>query len=183
MKPLSAIVAFVVGLLLFPMYPIPVDAQLIGSNNLLGSNTDPTGIAGWKTFLYVVDNDAGKIFVYRQSDQSFYEDHELRGGNNDPFGIVIIGNDMWVGDDDDAKMYHYTIASSGGISPGTLDINFAAVNDDPRGMAVRDISGTKYIYVVDSSDERVYVYNVSVRGLDTPRGFNLSGGNNNPWGV
>ena len=156
---------------------------LIGSNNLHSSNTDPTGIAGWRTFLYVVDNDAGKIFAYRQSDQSFYEDHELRGGNNDPFGLVIIGSDMWVGDDDDAKMYHYTIADNGGISRGTLDITFASVNDDPRGMAVRDIRGSKFIYVVDSTDHYVYVYNVSARGLDTPRGFNLSGGHNNPWGV
>ena len=183
MKSLSASVALIVVLLLLALYSTPVDAHLIGSNNLVPNNADATGIAGWRTFLYVVDNDAGKIFVYRQSDQSFYEDHELRGGNNDPFGIVIIGNDMWVGDDDDNKMYHYTIASSGGISPGTRDINFAAVNDDPRGMAVRDIRGTNYIYVVDNSDDYVYVYNASARGLDTPRGFNLSGGNNNPWGV
>ena len=183
MKSLSASVALIVVLLLLALYSTPVDAHLIGSNNLVPNNADATGIAGWRTFLYVVDNDAGKIFVYRQSDQSFYEDHELRGGNNDPFGIVIIGNDMWVGDDDDDKMYHYTIASSGGISPGTLDINFAAVNDDPRGMAVRDIRGTKYIYVVDNFDDYVYVYNVSARGLDTPRNFDLSVGNNNPWGV
>ena len=183
MKPLSAIVAFVVGLLLLALSSTPVDAHLIRSNNLVPNNADATGIAGWKTFLYVLDAEEERIYAYRQSDQSYYDDHGLASGNGKPYGLVITGDDMWINDEDDDKLYHYTIAPSGGISRGSRDINLAPANNDPRGMAVRDIRGTKYIYVVDSSDEKVYVYNVSARGLDTPRNFDLSSGNDNPWGV
>ena len=141
------------------------------------------GISGWRTFLYVLDADDEAIYAYRQSNQSFYEDHELPGVNGDPYGLVIIGNEMWVNDEDDRKLYHYNITESGGISRGSRDINLAPANDHPRGMAVRDIRGTKYIYLVDSSDDFVYVYNVTARGLDTPRGFSLTSGNAEPWGV
>ena len=184
MKSLAAGVLLVVGLLLLVLFSTPVEAHYLGNTNLQASSDKPRGMAGWKTFLYVVDNTDERVYVYRQSDGSFYNSHALAIGNEEPHGIAISGNVMWVNDSNDKTIHKYNILSGGGISLDSAgSINLAPNNDHPAGMAVRDIRGTPYLYVVDNNDEHVYVYNTSSKSHDTPRAFDLHGGNNEPWGV
>ena len=160
--------------------------NFLGQNGLTSANADPEGIAGWRTWLYVVDNRDAKLYVYRQSNGAFHDYHDLPSENDDPYGIVIIGDDMWVADDTDNKLYHYTINNNGYISAGSDDIGLPSGNRDPTGLAARRLGGSSTgstaIYILDSYDEQVYVHVIG-RGSDSSLGFDLADDFDDPWGI
>ena len=184
MKSLAAGVLLVVGLLLLALFSTPVKAQFLGDGHLHPNNEDPQGMAGWKTFLYIVDSDDERVYLYRQAGRAHHASYALASVNEEPRGIAISGNVMWVNDSEDKKIHRYNILSGGGISLDSAgSINLHPNNDSPAGMAVRDIGGTPYLYVVDNQDDYVYVYKTSTKGHVPSRAFDIDRGNSSPWGI
>ena len=79
----------------------------------LGShgNTDPTGVAGDGTHIWVADVADDKIYAYRLTDKTRQTGLEFNNlgsaGNNDPRGLWTDNAMMWVADSADNKVYAY----------------------------------------------------------------------------
>ena len=152
------------------------------SNNLRGSGIWSDGF-----YIYVSDNNANRIFVYRldngdsQESLSFDLD-SLNDTCND-----IWGNDsiLWVGQVQDLTLFAYNIKigdDNYGQRDASKDITLDATNNNPTGFW----SDNKALYVVDSIQLKVFIYSIQESDFNTRLTnleFNLHSDNLSPRGL
>ena len=111
--------------------------------------------------MYVVDHDAGEVFVYDNLDggpvthSTSSENHVLHEDNASPTGLWLTGAKMYVADDEDDKIFAYEMGVNEYRLP-QYDINDLSRvgNSDPAGIS----SDWRWVYVVDSVDKTIYAY-------------------------
>lgn len=125
------------------------------SFGLFGDNNSPVGVASDDTYLYVVNNNPYRVYVYdhggtRHQDREF----NLHADNADPQGITINSTRIYVSDDTQNKIFVYDY--DGGRQRSE---EFAAHSDNGSldGIA---ISSNRF-YIVDRVDDHMYVYDHS----------------------
>ena len=111
--------------------------------------------------MYVVDHDAGEVFVYDNLDggpitfSTSSENYVLHEDNASPTGLWLTGAKMYVADDEDDKIFAYEMGVNEYRLP-QYDINDLSRvgNSDPAGIS----SDWRWVYVVDSVDKTIYAY-------------------------
>ena len=153
-----------------------------------GSNDEANGIWGNGTTIWVVNDGSGsanKLYAYKLVDDdadpnvSTYGDRDTAkdfdtlaaaadGPNNrNPRGIWSDGKRMWVVDDEDNRVYAYHMGDDADTAEVEVfaarapawDFPLHTDNADPQGAW----SNGDEFYVVDSTDNEVYVYKLQVR--------------------
>ena len=171
--------------------------------NLDSGNTNPSDITTDGTYLYVIDWVDRQLYVYsidgtRQSSRDFDFDTFKRS----LFGITTNGTFIYTLNADDDKIYIYgdqpklestfslPVASFEGEATTTeLDIPLDTANFELLGKFGLDFNNTRatgidtdgtYLYVADTDDDKVYVYNLDVTRPNPSRDFNLDSNNSGP---
>ena len=133
---------------------------------LAATNTAPRGMEVFHIndelrIMYVVDHDAGEVFVYDNLDggpitfSTSSENYVLHEDNASPTGLWLTGAKMYVADDEDDKIFAYEMGVNEYRLP-QYDINDLSRvgNSDPAGIS----SDWRWVYVVDSVDKTIYAY-------------------------
>ena len=152
-------------------------------------NSHPYGITGNRYgILYVSDTNDNKIYSYSISSGAYISafSYNLDSLNTNCADIHLDERRslLYVTDTVDDKVYSYT--TSGKEVPGSLgdrveslEIDLVSVNSSPRGIW----SDGTYIWVVDSSDRKLYAYNLSTGNRETTKEFNLHTNNGSSRGI
>ena len=150
-------------------------------------NASPQGILSDGTTMWVADDDDDKIYAYTLATGARDASKEIsvHADNTSPGGMWSDGTTVWLADTDDAKLYAYTLTDDPDIMgtdekgqrDASKDISLHADNSDPWGIW----SDETTIWVTDSSDEKLYAYDLDTgtrqdgTGSTTNKEFGLHG--------
>ena len=126
-------------------------------------NTNPWGIWGDGTTIWISDPTASKLFAYNAETGEYTssKDITLDAANADARGIWGDGTTIWVvnADGTSSKLFAYKLTSGDtfGDHDSTKDKDLHDDNDEPRGVAqgddtwwISDADGTAYGYMVET---------------------------------
>jgi hypothetical protein len=172
------------------VYVYDTGGSLLGSwtAGTMSSSATPHGIATDGTDVWIVDDKNNRVYRYAgaatrlSGSQSAAISFNLNGSNGSPRDIVTDGTSLWVVNDSTSnKVFKYTV---GGNLMGSWTIDPA--NSQPTGLTI-DPANVSDIWIVDSSDDRVYQYAGAASrtsgSQNAASSFALAAGNSNPQGI
>ncbi len=126
-------------------------------DGLIGAgNTDPFGIWGNATNLWIADSAERRLYVYnKDGTRDLSSEFALLPENGAPTGVWSDGTIMWVADSDDRRLYAYQL--SNGDHVFSRDIRLFADNADPAELW----SDGETVWVLDSVQQWIYAYRLS----------------------
>ena len=131
-------------------------------------NDDPRGIWSGGSTLWVLDGRDDALFGYDLVSGELLAGYALDDANDDPRGIWSDGVSVWVSDDRAKRLFAYRLPSLEDDAGQDEDLELERVTDEefwklprvsnnsPRGLW----SDGDVMYVADSSDGKVYTYNM-----------------------
>ena len=141
--------------------------RLPGSDIALAErNRDPRGIWSDGETLWVLDGGKDALFAYDLASGEQLAEYSLDSASGDPHGLWSDGVSIWVSDDGPKRLFAYRLPVP--VQEGEEQLALERVRDEeftelpkagnnsPRGIW----SDGDVMYVADSTDDRVYSYNM-----------------------
>ena len=131
-------------------------------------NDDTRGIWSDGSTMWVLDDRDDALFAYDLESGALLAEYALDDDNGDPRGLWSDGTSAWVSDDRANRLFAYRLPAPDAAASEDDDLELervtgeeftklsAASNDSPRGIW----SDGDVMYVADSSDGKVYTYNM-----------------------
>ena len=148
---------------------------------LASANGRPEHLWTDGTYIWVLDSQDRRIYVYRLNDGQRQQAKEfpLHGDSFDPTGIWSDGETIWVVETIVRTTHAYS------LDEGTRqqEHEFDLVSDNIASAGVWSDGYT--IWLADRGDDKVYAYRLSTGNRDSDKDFNTlsAAGNNEPGGI
>ena len=159
----------------------------IPKNILQGAlNHDPTFMTGFGNTIFVLDTTDKFIYAYDRVSKIELTGQKFTGldaaGNDSPRGIWTDGTTMWCADAD-RTVYAYNVNTK--IRDTSKEFTLDSNNSSPQGIWGSTINNIQTLFVIDSSDYDIYVYNMSNGNrIESMEFLNLhNSGNDQPKGL